>query len=522
MLSPPFRFFERLRSRFRPDVRVTRDYAAWLVREDLAGSVTDGPLISVIVPVYETDEAFLRETINSVRAQTYRNWQLCVVDDASPSPHVARVLAELPDLDSRIEMVRLPENGGIAAATNAGFGMARGSFVALLDHDDALAPEALSCVAVEIAGTPDLAVVFSDEDQLVEGKRCRPYFKPGWNPDLMLSQNLVSHLGVYSRRLVDEIGGMRAGFEGSQDFDLALRATAAVGAGQVRHIARPLYHWRQHAKSYSTQHLADCQLAARAALADRLGAAANIEPDPHLPQWARAVFRLPSPLPLVSLVLSGTAAIPAHDGYDHVEAVIADAGRATGEILVFLSTHLAPTRDGWLRELASQAWRPEIGAAGARLDRPDGRIFDAGLTLDPDDIVQTLSPGSDRDDPGYFGQFQLARSVAAVSGDCLAIRASLFRELGGFDPRAGAYQSTDLCLRLAERGLRCLWTPQARLRYSTPQRRSTDPTGARFMRERWGERLSRDPYRNPNLVIRHNTLALAGTKTALRKRLFWS
>ena len=522
MLSPLFSLFERLRSRFRPDRRVQRGYAAWLAREDFSGSLVDGPLISVILPVYDTKEAWLREAIGSVRAQTYENWQLCVVDDASPLPHVAPVLAELAALDGRIERHQLPENVGIVAATNAGFAMACGEFVALLDHDDVLAPDALACVAAEITKTPGLAVIFSDEDQLVDGQRCRPYFKPGWNPDLMLSQNLVSHLGVYRKTLIEDVGGMREGYAGSQDYDLALRATNAVQAAQIRHIAKPLYHWRQHKDSYSAQHIADCRRAARAALSDSLAAVADVDADPLLPQWARAVYRLPEPPPLVSIVLAEAATPPGDDGYDAVETIFADSGLATGEILLFLAANLVPARDGWLRELASQALRPEIGAAGARLDRPDGRIFDAGLTLDPADIVQTLSPGSDRDDPGYFGQFQLARSVAAVSSDCLAIRANLFRELGGFETRAGAYQSTDLCLRLAERGLRCLWTPQARLRYSTPRRRTPDPAGARFMRERWGETLARDPYKNPNLVIRHDTLALAGTKTALRKRLFWS
>jgi GT2 family glycosyltransferase len=522
MLSPLFRLSERLRSRFRPDRRVARDYAAWLAREDVAGGVVDGPLISVVLPVFDTDEVFLREAIGSVRAQTYKNWQLCVVDDASPSPLVAPVLAELAGLDSRIEVSRLAENAGIAAATNAGFAMARGDFVALLDHDDVLAQGALACVAEEIAENADLAVIFSDEDQLVEGRRCSPYFKPGWNPDLMMAQNVVSHLGVYRRALIAEIGGMREGFEGSQDYDLALRATAAVSAAQIRHIPKPLYHWRQHGESYSAQHLAACQRAARAALADRLGEETSIEADPRLPQWARVVYRLPEPLPLVSIVFSEAAAAPVDGGYDRVETVFGDAALGKGDILLFLSANLVAVCDGWLRELASQAWRPEIGAAGGRLERPDGRIFDTGLTLDPDDIVQTLSPGSDRDDPGYFGQFQLARSVAALSGDCLAIRASLFRELGGFDLRAGAYQSTDFCLRLAERGLRCVWTPQARLRYRTAPRRAADAAGARFMRSRWGEMLMRDPYKNPNLVIRHGNLALAGTKTASRKRLFWS
>jgi GT2 family glycosyltransferase len=518
MLSPLFRLRERLRSRLRPDRRVFAGYAAWLARQDRVCAGLAGPLISVVLPVYETEERFLREAIGSVRAQTYENWQLCIADDASPSPHVGRVLAEMAALDGRIEMSRLDENTGIARATNAGFAMAKGEFVALLDHDDVLAPDALACVANEIAGHPACGVIFSDEDQLADGRRCRPYFKPGWNPDLMMSQNLISHLGVYKRALIEQIGGMREGYDGSQDYDLALRATAAIESAQIRHIAKPLYHWRQHSASYSTQHLADCQRAARAALADHLAGQASVHADPALAQWARVIYPLPHPLPLVSVILQGDAARIRDSGYGAVETLHAGADRAKGDILLFLSSDLTPIQDGWLRELASQALRSHIGAAGARLERPDGRICDAGLTLDTDDIIQTLEPGSDRGDPGYFGQFLLARSVSALSGDCLAIRAEVFRDMGGFDPRAGAYQSVDLCLRLAERGLRCIWTPQARLRYRSPKPKTPDPGGARFMREHWGKTLANDPYKNPNLVIRHKNLAMAAPKTPNRPR----
>jgi GT2 family glycosyltransferase len=522
MLSPLFRLPERLRGRRRPERRVLSSYSSWLEQEDHAAGIPDGPLISVIMPVYNTQARFLREAIGSVRAQSYKNWQLCVIDDASFCPDVARILAEMTALDTRIEMCRLEANAGIARASNAGFAMARGAFVALFDHDDVLAPEALACVAAEIEKRPDCIVVFSDEDHLVEGRRRTPYFKPGWNPDLMLSQNLISHFGVYRKAAVDQIGGMRAEFEGSQDYDLALRATAGIQAAKIRHIPKPLYHWRQHAVSYSAEHLAECQRAARAALADCLGARASIEADPEIPQWSRVVWHLPQPAPSVSLIGKGCAALTEDADYDSIEIMDADAEKARGDILVFLASDLTPARPGWLRELASQALRPEIGAAGARLDRPDGRICNAGFTLDRNDIVQTLEPASDRDDRGYFGHFLLARSVSALSSDCLAIRASLFRELGGFDRRAGAYQSTDLCLRLTERGLRCIWTPQARLRYRHYPRAPRDPAGARFMRERWGETLGCDPYKNPNLVIRHKNLALAATTTATRKRLFWS
>jgi GT2 family glycosyltransferase len=186
-----------------------------------------------------------------------------------------------------------------------------------------------------------------------------------------------------------------------------------------------------------------------------------------------------------------------------------DAEAASGSVLLFLAPGLHRGRPGWLRDLASQALRPGIGCAGGRLDQPGGCIAHAGFTLDPHDIAQTLSPSADPHDPGYFGQFLLARTVSAVSRDCLAIRTDLFRQEGGFDARAGAYADTDLCLRLAARGLRCVWTPHARLRYRVSQRVPADPSGGAYMRQRWGKTLARDPYANPNLVIRAGNLCLA-------------
>jgi GT2 family glycosyltransferase len=518
LFAVPATVLNRLRRRRRPEVQVARAYPSWLAREGGFPDIQDGPLISVLLPVYNTPGPWLRAAIGSVRRQTYRNWELCITDDASTAPHVAPLLEEAAECDLRIRVVSLSRNSGIASATNAALALASGAFVALLDHDDELAAAALACMAAELARYPDANVLFSDEDQLVDGRRCRPYFKPGWNPDLMGAQNLVSHLGVYRKALIESIGGMRAGFEGSQDYDLALRATASVSAASIRHVPKVLYHWRQHPVSFSAQREAACQQAARAALADALGARATVQPNPDIPQWSRIVYRLPNPPPLVSLILPEGAAAPTDPEYGATEILADTADGASGTVLVFLAGGLTPSRPGWLRELVAQALRPEIGAAGGRLDRPDGRIHAGGMTLHPDQIAQSLTPNSDHDDPGYVGHFLLARSVSAISRDCLALRADLFREAGGFDPRAGVFADIDLCLRLAERGLRCVWTPQARLRYRSLPRRLPDAAAAAFMRASWGKTLGQDPYANPNLMIRHTNLALADRQAAPPRR----
>ncbi len=488
----------------RPAWRIHRAYRGWLARAPLAQGTPDGPRISILLPVHNVAAPYLRACLASVFAQSYRNWELCVADDASDAPHVGPLLAEAA-CDARVRLARLAENGGIAAATNAALALATGDFVALLDHDDMLAPQALARIAAEIARYPDLCVVFSDEDQLVRGRRCRPYFKPGWNPDLMLSQNLVSHLGVYRRSVVQAIGGMRPGFEGSQDYDFALRAIAAAPPGAVRHVPAILYHWRQHERSFSAQRLAACAAAARRAVQEVLPGI-RAEPDATIPNWTRIRHPLPAPPPMAVVVAAGEA--PADPDYPWARPGPETAAAGPGDVLVFCAPGLQPAAPGWLRELVSQALRPDIGCAGARLDTPDGRIWHAGFQLDPDTIAATPRPRSDRRDPGYAGHFVLARSVSAVSRDCLAVRAALFAELGGFDPRAGHYTDIDFCLRLAERGLRCVWTPHARLRYRALPCAISDPEGAAFMRRRWSETLAHDPYVNPHLVLRRGRLSL--------------
>jgi GT2 family glycosyltransferase len=498
----------RLQVRHRPERRISKAYAKWLKAEPHGPVALEGPRISVLLPVYNPPAQFLKAAIQSVRKQSYRNWELCIVDDASPAPSVALLIADLAAQDGRISRVRLANNVGVAAATNAALAMATGEFVALLDHDDALPSCALARVAAELVAHPDTDVLFSDEDKLVRGQRCSPYFKPGWNPDLMLSQNLVSHLGVYRRSLIEGLGGLRSAFTGSQDYDLALRATAQVPAARIRHVPEVLYHWRQHDGSFSVRRAAQCAAASRAALAARLGGAGAVEANPDVPQWTRIIYRVPSPPPLVTLVLPPGTPPPAEGGYEAIEICAGDLRAAAGEVVVFLGRAMQPGRPGWLRELVSHALRPEIGCAGPRLDGPDGRIVQAGLALHPREIAQTLSPPSDEGDLGYFGHFALCRTVSAVAQTGLTIRRALFDELGGFDPAAGAYADVDLCLRLAARHLRCVWTPHARLRYAEPPRRRSDEAGLRAMQQRWGDALARDPYANRNLVIRDGALVI--------------
>jgi glycosyltransferase involved in cell wall biosynthesis len=265
------------------------------------------PVISVVMPVYNPPERWLRRAIESVREQSYPHWELCLADDASPQPHVRPLLEDYARQDPRIKVVFREKNGHISAASNSALELVTGDFVALLDHDDELAPNALFEVAALLEARPETDFVYSDEDKIDEdGRRHEPYFKPDFLPDLFHSQNYTSHLTVYRTALVRDVGGFRAGYEGSQDWDLALRVAGRIDASRIRHIPRVLYHWRAipgstalmiSEKSYPLE-------AARRALTDhfaRLGQPVELSvvPGDH---W-RVKYPLPAQPPLVSLII---------------------------------------------------------------------------------------------------------------------------------------------------------------------------------------------------------------------------
>lgn len=274
-----------------------------------AGTVFQAkPLISVVVPVYNTPEKWLTKAVDSVRAQVYPNWELCLADDASPSPHVRPLLAKLAASDPRIKVTFREKNGHISAASNSALALATGEFVALLDHDDELSPNALHEVVALLNVRPDTDLVYSDEDKIdEEGHRHEPYFKPDWLPDLFEAQNFISHLTVYRAALVRDAGGFRVGYEGSQDWDLALRVIALIAdPRRIRHLPKILYHWRAipgstammlSEKNYPLE-------AARRALTDHFARRGEKVVLHHVPgdHW-RAQYPLPAHPPLVSLII---------------------------------------------------------------------------------------------------------------------------------------------------------------------------------------------------------------------------
>jgi GT2 family glycosyltransferase len=468
---------------------------------------------------------------------------LCIADDASTAPHIADVLKQAAATDGRIRWIRRATNGHISAATNSALTLAAGEWVALMDHDDVLPEHALYELAVEIAEHPDAQIIYSDEDRIDDkGLRNSPYFKPDFDPDLLLGQNVFNHLTAYRRELLQQLDGLRPGFEGSQDHDLALRAAGRVRPDQVRHIPAVLYHWRQASASvsFSESDLASCADASRRAVREHLaarGVPAEIVPAPLAPNYNRVIWPVPEPAPLVSVIIPTRDRIEllasCLDGllnrtnYPAVEVLIVDndsrspealeyfariradprirviavpgpfnyadlnnraAAQATGEILVLLNNDIKVIDGGWLRELVSHAMRPDVGAVGAKLLYADGRLQHGGIVLGVGGVAGHYRAGDRRNSVGPFGWLALTRTTSALTGACLAVRRLVYAEVGGLDAQnlAIAFNDVDFCLRLQASGYRNIWAPAAELYHLESASRGLDVSGAnveRFRRE---------------------------------------
>jgi O-antigen biosynthesis protein len=522
------------------------------------------PLISVLLPVYRTPETWLRRCIDSVLAQVYENWQLCIVDDASPDPRVMEVLREYAATDPRIEVCRRATNGHISEASNTALHMARGEFVALLDHDDELRPHALLEVAEALLARPDVSLVYSDEDKIdAHGRRFDPYFKPDWDPDLLRSQNYVCHLTVLRTSLVRDVGGFRRGFEGSQDHDLVLRCSERLSSTQIHHIARILYHWRaipgstalsRDAKDYA----AEAGLRAVDDHLRRLGSMALAEALSH--GHYRVRWPLPNPVPKVSVIVptrdqiellrSCVESVLSRTTYPSFEVVVVDnrssdpaalayleslsrrnrvrvlrydhpfnysalnnwaVSQCDGDIVCLLNNDIEVITPDWLEEMVGHACREEIGAVGAMLYYPDGSIQHAGVILGVHGVAAHAYVGRPRGYPGHGGRARVAQRLSAVTGACMVVRRTVYARAGGLDEGFEvAFNDIDFCLRLRALGYANVWTPLAELYHHESASRGSDAGGEkreRFireierMRERWGEILRCDPAYNPNLSL---------------------
>lgn len=519
---------------------------------------------SIVTPVYDPPADVLSEAIESVRSQTYRHWQLILVDDASPSPHVSQVLRRSAALDDRIVVIERSENGGIVAASNDGVAVATGDFVALLDHDDTLVHDALALIDLYADRHPEMDYCYSDEDLLnPQGEYVAPFYKPEWSPERLRSQNYCGHLSVFSSGLLERIGGFRPGFDGSQDYDLFLRATEA--AREIVHIPFVLYHWRQIATSVAsgdpTVKLYAYEAGRRAIQehCERVGIDATVEIAEHLGNYrlrrrlatsattsvviatAGASGRIwgverafvvdavrsvagstsrpvefvvvhdrSTPSTVLDAVQRAAGSAPLqlveHEGPDSLSAMVnVGVMHARGEYVLLLDDDVEVITAEFLDPLLALASSADVGAVGPKMYFSDGRVQSAGHVYNggPHDIMH----GRAAYEVGPGGLLAVQREVSGLSGSCLLLARDVFFEVGGFTPElTGELADVDLSLKIRHCGLERIWTPHVEIYHFESQHRhqSASVADREFLEQRWGDQLRFDPYSNPNLETGRN------------------
>ncbi len=547
------------------------DYAAWAERalphararaiarygED---ALADAPLVSVVCPVYRPRVADFLAAVDSVRAQTYANWELLLVDDASGDADLTAAIAGLARADARVRPFVQRQNGGISRATNRALAEARGDYVAFFDHDDVLEPAALE-ILVRAARRTGAKLLYSDEDKIdAAGRLSEPHLKPDWNPRLLRSINYICHLVLVARDAIAAAGPLDAAMDGAQDHDFLLRLTERLEPAQIHHVPEVLYHWRKSANSTATARTAKPAAAAAGARAvtahlKRRKLAAKAEPLDgqtifrvrwQFPERPRVTIIIPfkDHIDITRLCVERILAVT--EGVDY-EILLVDnwsespeaqefcaaiandprvrvlrveepfnysrlnnlaVAKTAAPFLLFLNNDVIVSQPDWLRVLADEARADaRVGAVGAKLLYPDGSVQHAGVVLGVGGIADHIHRGLPGSAPGYVARAICAQELSAVTAACMLVRAEAFRAVGGFDAAElpVAFNDVDLCLKLRREGWHVLWTPDVVAEHRESMSRGDDlkeGTLARFMyenevmRQRWGDALPFDPFYN--------------------------
>jgi glycosyltransferase involved in cell wall biosynthesis len=490
----------------------------------LEQKLTYRPLISVLVPTYSPKPQFLRDCIESVQAQIYENWELCIIDDASPDEETRKIIEEYAEQDKRIKYRFLKTNQHIAKATNAAIEMAGGEFVALFDHDDLLWPNALYEVVNVLNKNQTLDFIYTDEDKITEDRHFHlgPFFKPDWNPDFLHSVNYITHLSVIRKTLLNDLGGLRSDYNGAQDWDLFLRITSATK--NIHHIPKIVYSWRIHDLSTakdtkSKPYVIEAQKKAIEDDLRRKGYHDVLVQQDHKHKGYWNVQYPPQGKPLISIIIPTknqykvikrcVNSIHKKSTYSNFEIVIVDTGStdpkvlswfkklqkkhsniqvvdwpeqpfsysrscnkgaemAHGELLVMLNNDTEVITPNWLELMAGDAQRPEIGAVGCLLFFPDNyHIQHAGIGVGLGGVAANSFSMMTLTQTMTATQHLMVNTkhnMSAITAACLMVRKSVYDEVGGFaEEFRVTYNDVDICLRLREKGYENLYTPYVRL-----------------------------------------------------------
>lgn len=564
-------FWVRLHERFEPE---EVPYGPWYeqyipTREELEKQRKKkwnyGPKISIIVPAYKTPEAFLRQLMDSLLAQTYANWELCIANASPEDASMEYVLKEYAKKDSRILWKKLEENKGIAENTNEAFAMATGEFAGLLDHDDLLASNALYEVAKALETEPDIDVLYTDEDK-VRGdevlEHFQPHLKPDFNIDLLRSNNYICHFFVVRKSLLEKTGGFRREYDGAQDYDFIFRCTQA--AGKIHHIPEILYHWRTHQSSTADNPESKLYAfeAGKRAIEENLRQNGLIGEVSHTKDYG--FYRVKYPVqgePLVSIIIPNKDAkedlekciqsILEKSSYTNYEILIVEnnstgeeifsyykelsensrirllrwkrefnysainnygAKKAKGDYLLFLNNDTEVISPDWIEEMLGFCQRPDTGIVGARLYFGNNTVQHAGTVIGIGGIAGHMFTDMPRERSGYMHKAAIIQDLSAVTAACMMVKRQVFDEVQGFEEQLSvAFNDVDFCLRVREKQYLVVYDPYVELYHYESKSRGAEDSKEKvrrfqseieFMRCRWETLLKKgDPYYNKNLSL---------------------
>lgn len=561
-------FWIKLTERFQAD---DVDYEQWYenhraLPEELARQRRQKPAycptISIVVPVYNTPREFLRQMIESVTAQSYPNWELCIGNASPGSKEVRRVLSEYQE-NPKIKVVEIPENEGISQNTNRAMQLAEGEYIGLLDHDDLLAPNALFEIVRGINSGEQVDVVYTDEDKVTTDlkEHFQPHLKPDFNLDLLRSNNYICHFFVARRSLVEEVGGFHREFNGAQDYDLIFRCTEK--AREIVHIPKILYHWRVHkastadnpaSKMYAfdagkraiEEHLKRCQTRGSVEHTKDLGfyrvkyevigepfvsvIIPNKDETESLKKCLDSIRKKTAYKNYEIIIVENNS--EKRETFDFYKKIASDrikiitwehefnysainnygVRHSRGDYLLFLNNDVEIINEGWMSEMLAHCQRKEVGIVGAKLYYPDNTIQHAGIVVGIGGVAGSMFVGLPRAYSGYLHKASIQMDLSAVTAACMLVKRSVYEQAGGLEERlAVAFNDVDFCLRVREQGHLVVYTPYAELYHYESKTRGAEDTKEKvrrfqseieYMRGRWIDILKEgDPCYNPNLSL---------------------
>lgn len=526
------------------------------------------PKISILTPVYNCPKTYLKAAIESVKNQSYTNWELCLYDDCSTEKETIDYLKSIENTDNRIKLKFGKQNLHISDSSNQAYELSSGDFIGLLDHDDTLHPNALFEVVKFLKENPDTDFVYSDEDKItIDGKQTEPYFKPDFNPDLFLSNNYLNHFSVIKREIFEKAGKFRKGYEGSQDYDLFLRIFSLTK--NFGHIPKVLYHWRKVPGSTADKYDAKSypENASLKALSDYL------KREKILAEVKKGIFpgsfriqrtivehkKVSIIIPFkdkVTLLKTCLNSLAKTITYNNIEIILVNnrskkkstenylasldksfkilsidsdfnysalnnnaSKIATGEYLLFLNNDIEAIEKGWLTSMVEHIQREEVGAVGAKLSYPDYTIQHAGVILGINGVASHGHKNLPSNSPGYFMRANTIQNLSACTAACLLVKKEVFEKVGGFDEQnlKIAFNDIDFCLKIRDLGYLITYTPFAHLIHyesksrgfeDTPQKIKRFEKEIDFMKLKWGKKLHQDPYYNKNLTLQKEDFSI--------------